>query len=119
MSQDRSQDRDRRKDTRHRVQMPASLVRIERDALVTEDVSYHGLLMRAGIPLELGQLLRLELRPEGEEPIRVDGVPLRVHEGAYGDSDAVAFRLIGHVAPWERFVGGLQAGSMRRIRAYR
>lgn len=106
---------DRRKDTRHRVQVPASLVRVERDALVTEDVSYRGLLLRAGIPLELGQLLRLELRPDGEDPIRVDGVPLRVHEGAYGEADAVALRLIGNVGRWERFVGGLQAGSMRRI----
>jgi len=109
---------DRRRDTRHRVQMPATLVHVERDAIVTEDVSYRGVLLRAGIPLELGQLLRLEVRPVGEDAIRLDGVPLRIREGAYGDADAVAVRLVGNVEPWERFICGLKLGSMRRLRVH-
>jgi hypothetical protein len=109
---------DRRKDTRHKVQMPATIVHIEREPLVTEDVSYRGVLLRASTPLSLGHVHKLEIRPVGEDPITLDGVPLWVREGAYGDADAVAMRLIGSAEPWERFIAGLQIGSVRRLRAH-
>src|SRR4051812_15237914 len=96
---------ERRRDSRFTTHLTTTFhQRFEAHAMVTQNVSFHGLLLYAQPAPPLGQLLRLTLALPGEEPVTVHGVPVRCVAMAHGRSFAVGVRLLGAPSQWDRYV---------------
>jgi len=85
-------------------------------SMLTQNVSFHGLLVYAQPPPPIGQLLRLTLALSDDVLVTVHGVPVRWAATLHGRSFAVGVRLIGVPAQWDRFVTELRASAVSAIR---
>jgi hypothetical protein len=97
---------ERRRDRRYPV-LFTGIMRQSAIMALTENVSYHGMLLSVDAPVVLGQLYCLEVMATRDSLVRLYMVPVRRVIEAQRWS--VGVRLLGSDPRWERIVAELQA----------
>jgi hypothetical protein len=108
---------ERRRDARYAARWTTHIVlHSEYLAMLTFDVSFHGLFLQAKTELTLGQLSRITVAPFDGERIALHVVPMRLV--SIGDTFGIGARLLVVPESWERLVARLRdaARSAMRIR---
>jgi hypothetical protein len=110
---------EKRRDSRYAARWPTRLVLQSRNvAMLTDDVSFHGLFLETPIELNLGELARLTVVPFDGEAIGLHVVPVRLlptGSGWFG----VGARLLVVPERWEHVLSTLRDASFGAIRVHR
>jgi hypothetical protein len=109
---------ERRRDARYVVRWATRLV-VHSKGLVstTDDVSFHGIFLRASVAPNLGELARITVVPFEGDPLALHVVPVRLLR--LGDGYGVGVRLLVVPERWEAVLGRLRDASRSEIRLRR
>jgi hypothetical protein len=109
---------ERRRDSRYNARWATKLVTHSKFIMtMTDDVSFHGIFLRAPVAPNLGELSRVTVLPFEGDPISLDVVPVRLLR--FYDGFGVGARLLIVPARWERILSRLRDASPSQVRIRR
>lgn len=109
---------ERRRDARYLARWATRLVVHSKQLVsMTDDVSFHGIFLRAPIAPNLGELSRITVVPFEGDPLFLHVVPVRLLR--LGDGYGVGVRLLVVPERWEALLGRLRDASLSQIRLRR
>jgi hypothetical protein len=101
---------ERRRDARYAIRFRTIIVvHSEAWAMLTRNVSFHGVFLLAPTAPQIGQLFRLVVNPDGDRPIALEVVPVRATQ--HDHDFEVGMRILAVPQRWERLVGELRDAS--------